>query len=214
MAMMIPYSRLLLLIPCLGSIAFQAQAFVSSRSILVNGIAHSQEIIGLANNNRHDDGITALFSTPTGNRPPPRRTLKKRKNKRRQRMDQLSQNTREMNNNSHGSNSQQTLLLGEEDDVEVRPVRRRDAIEAGLDYWMEDGDLERERQRRIAEKNRKLQNKSMEGAISKEKLRAEVVAPYKQNWIGMISVFIATLSFIATKFPELLQIPVIPIPDL
>ena len=56
--------------------------------------------------------------------------------------------------------------------------------------------------------------KSMEGSISKERLREEVVAPYKQNWIGIFSVFIVMLSAIATKFPELLQIPVIPIPDL
>ena len=54
----------------------------------------------------------------------------------------------------------------------------------------------------------------MEGSISKDKLRNEVVAPYKQNWIGMISMFIAILSVIGSKFPELLQVPVIPIPDL
>ena len=54
----------------------------------------------------------------------------------------------------------------------------------------------------------------MEGEISKDKLRKEVVAPYEQNWIGLFSVFIIILSTIVTKFPEVLQIPVIPIPDL
>ena len=43
-----------------------------------------------------------------------------------------------------------------EDEIETRPVRRRDAVEAGLDYWMDENDLERERQRKIAMKNRKV----------------------------------------------------------
>ena len=50
--------------------------------------------------------------------------------------------------------------------------------------------------------------------MPQEKLREEVVAPYKQNWIGILSVAIVVLSAIGTSFPELLQIPVIPIPDL
>ena len=44
----------------------------------------------------------------------------------------------------------------DEYEVEIRPVRRRDAVEAGLDYWIDEGDLERERERRIAIKNRKV----------------------------------------------------------
>ena len=62
--------------------------------------------------------------------------------------------------------------------------------------------------------HKKSNTMSAVGAISKEKLRAEVVAPYKQNWIGLFSVFIVILSAIGTKFPELLQGPLIPIPDL
>ena len=54
----------------------------------------------------------------------------------------------------------------------------------------------------------------MEGEISRDKLREEVVAPYKQNWIGIFSVIVIILSTIATKFPEVMQIPVIQIPDL
>ena len=50
--------------------------------------------------------------------------------------------------------------------------------------------------------------------MSKEKLREEIVAPYKQNWIGILSVCIVVLSAITTNFPELLQTPLIPIPDL
>ena len=55
---------------------------------------------------------------------------------------------------------------------------------------------------------------TMEGSMSKEKLREEIVAPYKQNWIGIVSVCIVVLSAITTNFPELLQTPLIPIPDL
>jgi len=54
----------------------------------------------------------------------------------------------------------------------------------------------------------------MEGEITQEKLRSEVVAPYKQNWIGYFSVMIVVLATIVTKFPELLNTPLIPIPDL
>lgn len=54
----------------------------------------------------------------------------------------------------------------------------------------------------------------MEGQISRDKLKDEVIAPYKQNWIGIFSVMIIILSTIITTFPELMQIPVIPIPDL
>lgn len=95
---------------------------------------------------------------------------------------------------------------------ETRPVRKRDAVTAGLDYWIDERDLERERKSRLgALRSRK---KLTEGQFSKEKLRDEVVAPYKQNWIGMFSVMMAVLSMIVTKFPEVIQIPIITIPDI
>lgn len=114
-----------------------------------------------------DDGGTSV------QRPPPRRSLKKvciscavgttyflhlivaralpstimypqRKNKRRERMDRLFRNT------------QNEPIQEDEYEIETRPVRRSDAIEAGLDYWMDEVDLEKERQRKIAVKNRKV----------------------------------------------------------
>lgn len=54
----------------------------------------------------------------------------------------------------------------------------------------------------------------MEGEISQDKLKEEVVAPYKQNWIGLISVGMIVLAVIVKEFPELLNAPSIPIPDL
>mmetsp|Transcript_25124 Transcript_25124/g.39463 ORF Transcript_25124/g.39463 Transcript_25124/m.39463 type:complete len:186 (-) Transcript_25124:88-645(-) len=154
-------------------------------------------IAGVRSNNRRPTINSALFSA----QPPPRRLLKKRKNKRRERMESAIKNKDANNNN---------FTLDETDEVEIRPIRRRDAVEAGLDYWIDDGDFEREKQRRIAVRNRK----AMEGTISKEKLREEVVAPYKQNWIGFFSMIIVILATIVTKFPEAIEIPVIKIPDL
>mmetsp|Transcript_16740 Transcript_16740/g.28463 ORF Transcript_16740/g.28463 Transcript_16740/m.28463 type:complete len:187 (+) Transcript_16740:88-648(+) len=148
-------------------------------------------------NRRRQTINTSLFST----QPPPRRLLKKRKNKRRERMESAIKNKDANNNN---------FLVDETDEVEVRPIRRIDAVEAGLDYWIDDGDFEREKQRRIAVKNRM----AMEGTMSKEKLRDEVVAPYKQNWIGFFSMVVVILATIVTKFPEAIETPVIQIPDL
>jgi hypothetical protein len=54
----------------------------------------------------------------------------------------------------------------------------------------------------------------MEGRVPREKLMTEVKAPYKQNWIGYFSVMIVIISTIVIKFPELLDLPMIPIPDL
>jgi len=92
----------------------------------------------------------------------------------------------------------------------LRPIVRANAIEAGEDYWIDEADLKKSIERDQAIQNRK----AMEGEIPQEKLRTEVVAPYKQNWIGLFSVGIVTLAVIINKFPELLQSPVIPIPDL
>jgi hypothetical protein len=50
--------------------------------------------------------------------------------------------------------------------------------------------------------------------MPKDKLWTEVFAPYKQNWIGVFSVVIIILATIVTNFPELLNQPVIQIPDL
>jgi len=82
-------------------------------------------------------------------RPPPRRALKKRKNKRREKMDQLLRKT--------GFDSGDDVeFLEDLGYIETRPMRRVDAVEAGLDYWIDETDLEKERQRRIATKNRKF----------------------------------------------------------
>ena len=54
----------------------------------------------------------------------------------------------------------------------------------------------------------------MEGEIPKKKLQQEIVAPYKQNWIGLISVAVIVIATIISQNPELFESPLIPIPDL
>jgi hypothetical protein len=54
----------------------------------------------------------------------------------------------------------------------------------------------------------------LEGEIPKEKLWEETLAPYKQNWIGFISIIMVVLATIVTKFPELLETPSPTFPDL
>jgi hypothetical protein len=94
--------------------------------------------------------------------------------------------------------------------TEIRPLIRSKSVEAGEDYWIDEEDLKKSIERQNAIRNRK----ALEGEISQEKLVSEVVAPYKQNWIGLISVFMVAISFIVSKFPELLDTPQITIPDL
>lgn len=60
-----------------------------------------------------------------------------------------------------------------------------------------------------------LQLKAVEGEkIPKEKLQQEIVAPYKQNWIGFMSVAVIILATIISQNPEIFESPTIPIPDL
>lgn len=96
------------------------------------------------------------------------------------------------------------------DTAESRPLVKSVSREVGEDYWIDEQDLAKFEEQQQAIKNRK----AMEGEVPKEKLWQEVTAPYKQNWIGYFSVVIAILSVIVIKFPELLDQPTIPIPDL
>jgi len=137
---------------------------------------------------------TILFSSPPPKRIA-RRDLKKRRNK-----GQRQGRSREV----------EDVIVSTDMYLETRPLVRSVSVEAGEDYWIDEDDLRKSLEREQAIKNRK----TMEGEIPKEKLRTEVAAPYKQNWIGAISVFVIFLATIIKEFPDLLQSPVIPIPDL
>ena len=93
------------------------------------------------------------------------------------------------------------------DTAESRPLIKSEAQELGEDYWIAEEDL------------KKVQDRSkppdrLEGQVSDEKLWDEVLSPYRQNWIGVFSVLVVVLAVIVSQFPELIQSPLIPIPDL
>ena len=114
---------------------------------------------------------------------------------------QIHKNNQEVNNNNSIVES------------ELRPLVRAKKVEAGEDYWIDEAELQKSLQRKIDIQNRKSAMPRV-GEISKERLRTEVVAPYKQNWIGLFSIGIIVLATIVTNFPELLVTPLIQIPDL
>lgn len=134
---------------------------------------------------------TALFDSPPARQP--RRNLQKRRRR-----------------NREGPAGQKTPKEEEFpwDTAESRPMVTAQAIESGEDYWIDQKELKAQQERKEALK------RSQPGQITKEKLWVEVLSPYKQNWIGIISVVIIILATIVTKFPELLNTPVITIPDL
>ena len=142
---------------------------------------------------------TSLYSTPP-RRAQPRRNLKKRPRRKDKRgggnFIQLPSD----------SNKQDEM----EGETEWRPLAKSRAVESGQDYWIDETELRKVQERERALKNRKLSV----GEMPREKLRTEVVAPYKQNWIGWFSVGIVMIATIISQFPELLNTPVIPIPDL
>ena len=151
---------------------------------------------------------TRLFSVPPS-RPQPRRKLKKRSRRRQRRAGGkgiYQQETVGAETGTGGSDDGRESTT----EVQVRPLAKARAVEAGLDYWIDETDLQREREREITLQNRQL----LEGEIPQHKLREEVVAPYKQNWIGWLSVGVVVLVTITKLEPGLLDSPVIPIPDL
>lgn len=93
------------------------------------------------------------------------------------------------------------------DTAESRPLIKSSAQESGEDYWIDEEEL-----RKVQEQS--VPPKRLEGQVTDEKLWSEVLSPYRQNWIGIFSVTIAVLAVIVTQFPEMLQTPLIQIPDL
>ena len=87
---------------------------------------------------------------------------------------------------------------------------QQDRILSGQDCWVDEVDAKRASEKEINISNRV----ALEGEIPMEKLRDEIVAPYKKNWIGLFSVGVLTIVMICYTFPFLLDAPVIRIPDL
>jgi hypothetical protein len=157
---------------------------------------------------RINNNSNPLFSSASPKPPKrqPRRNLKKRPRKSR---DGTGGSTWY----NHNNNNKETTTMDDDrmfwETTEIRPLISRNAVELGEDYWIDPEDLKRDQERALQQ-----QQRNSVGQISDEKLWTEVLSPYKQNWIGLISVTIVVLSFIIQTFPELTEFPVIPLPDL
>lgn len=135
--------------------------------------------------------LTTLFSSP-----PPRkarRDLKKRRNRVR---DLIT------------GRSPEDAAFWEKS--ESRPLIPSNAKEKGQDYWVDEEALKREQEREAARIAARQSGKQ----VPDEKLWNEILSPYRQNWIGLLSVFIITIAFIIKNFPELVENPIIQLPDL
>lgn len=156
---------------------------------------------------RHLDGIwsSRLLSTPQQRQP--RRNLQKRQRKNRRSGDSSSYFTDGIKYGSSGHNRSPDDFPWET--AESRTLITSAAREAGEDYWIDLEELKREQER--AER-RRLRDP---GQIPDQKLWTEVLSPYRQNWIGLISVSIIAFAFIFKYFPEVINPPVIAdIPEL
>lgn len=141
--------------------------------------------------------ITALYSTPpSSNTRQPRRNLVKRQRRK----------SREGNSRHSGGSAAGDAFPWET--AESRSIVSTVSKEMGEDYWIDQEELQ------AVQKRREALQKREPGQIPNEKLWIEILSPYKQNWIGMISVVMVVLATIVTKFPELVEAPTITIPDL
>jgi hypothetical protein len=156
----------------------------------------------------YSSSTTKLYATPQ--KRIARRDLKKRPNRRGRRTGNSVENTstKQIHKNNQEVNNNNSIV-----ESELRPLVRAKKVEAGEDYWIDEAELQKSLQRKIDIQNRKSAMPRV-GEISKDRLRTEVAAPYKQNWIGLFSVGIIVLATIVTNFPELLVTPLIQIPDL
>jgi hypothetical protein len=146
-----------------------------------------------------------LLSTPQQRQP--RRNLQKRQRKNRRSGDSPSYFTDGIKYGSSGHNRSPDDFPWET--AESRTLITSAAREAGEDYWIDLEELKREQER--AER-RRLRDP---GQIPDQKLWTEVLSPYRQNWIGLISVSIIAFAFIFKYFPEVINPPVIAdIPEL
>jgi hypothetical protein len=137
---------------------------------------------------------TALYSTPPSSSRQPRRNLVKRHRRKRE-----------------GKARHSVSATGDAfpwETAESRSIVSTVSKEMGEDYWIDPEELN------AAEARRTALQKREPGQIPNEKLWIEILSPYKQNWIGIISVIMVVLTTIVTKFPELVEAPTITIPDL
>jgi hypothetical protein len=181
-------NQLLLLVVCVCLMVKTGQAWLTARS--TTSTVPSSWSHGASSLSTVQRPSTRLFSSRQ-----PRRNLPKR----RRRAD---------NDASLPTDTSDGSALW--DQAEVRPLISDKAVEQGQDYWIDEAELAKERER----KQRMVQSRQQPGRVSDEKLWKEILSPYQQNWIGIATVIVVILAVIVSQFPELLNTPSIPIPDL
>jgi hypothetical protein len=125
------------------------------------------------------DGLSLTAILPP--RRPPRRTLPKKKRRR----------TGGDSNNGNGVDDEKDALLWTSAIGELRPLVSSRQKELGEDYWVD------ERELAVYEESRRQKTRFIDpGQIPAEKLWLEVLSPYRDNWIGLISVSIVAIAFI------------------
>lgn len=82
------------------------------------------------------------------------------------------------------------------------------------DGWVDLKTTTIDAQKRVEEEERLIQSRASVNENVKEKLKQEVVQPYKQNWILWISMAIALLAIAFNLSGGFDTIPIIPVPDL
>jgi hypothetical protein len=93
------------------------------------------------------------------------------------------------------------------DTAESRTIISARAREAGEDYWIDMEELQRIEEQQ--QRQQQLIKPRDPDQISDQKLWIEVLSPYKQNWIGLISVSMIVFAFIFKYFPEVIDPPII-----
>lgn len=87
--------------------------------------------------------------------------------------------------------------------------------EAGEDYWVDPQLLKAELDRKQQEESRRKQFKLQETSFQPDKLKQEIVSPYKNNVIGYVVLGIGAIAVFFAQFPELLEnnVALIQFPD-
>lgn len=182
---------------------------------------------------------TVLSATPPQPSPSPglerqaRRNLPKRPRRKGRPFptDNNEDGTTNNNHNNRADSSSSTLsssTFWDNPTEERRSLISWTAREAGEDYWYDLDELQRhqdeqqqQRQRRRQPQTGTLAQRTAAAATSTssrgsttrmpdQKLWTEILSPYKQNWIGLISVAMIALAFIVQQFPEVMNPPLIP----
>ena len=152
---------------------------------------------------------TRLFSTPPPPQRQPRRDLQKRPRKNRK--PSLSDQPQHMTEYTGTKYGLQTPSRQQHEDfpwdtAESRTIISAAAREAGEDYWIDVEELKRIEE--VQRKQRRIKPRDP-NQIPDQKLWMEVLSPYKQNWIGLISVSMIVFAFIFKYFPEVIDPPII-----